>query len=285
MDEFLSKNANALDENNTYAKALSDCTLYKSQEMIDDIESIYFQVPETYFVMIIETINEECLKVKYDRFVGFVNVSRIEEVSFIPIVKFLSDVTFDIKSSSGTQVWKLPLAGSEICTMIPAGTKKINYIASVKGAVPSSGESNLWYYVSYTPDYDSTSVYEGYVYSENTTNLTEIVSNKETNPVNISDEFEPEKLLYISSTIKTIVVAVIAIPIILFFVIILYKLIKKFKNNTKYNKNFNKLKDENLDNFDKTQNLKCIEKYKNMKLLKHKSIEPKFNEFDDEDLL
>jgi len=190
IDNLSRKYASSLDENNTYAKALSDCTLYKSQEMVDDIESIYFQVPETYFVMILETINDKCLKVKYDRFVGFVNVSRIEKVSFVPIVKFLSDVTFDIKSNSGTQVWKLPLAGSEICTMIPAGTKKINYIASVKGVVPSNGESNLWFYVSYTPDYDSTSVYEGYVYSENTTNLTEIISNKETNPVNISDEFE-----------------------------------------------------------------------------------------------
>ncbi len=275
----------SMNENGSYAKVLNGCNLYKTQEMKDEIEFVYFQIPETYFVMILEDINDKCLKVKYDNFVGFVKKSFVEIASFVPIVKFLSDVRFDIKSNSGTQIWSLPSTDSNICTTISAGTKNLEYIASAIGVVPSGGESNIWYYVCYTPASNSTNVYEGYIYSENTTNLSEIVSNNETNPVKISDEFKEEKLLYISSTIKTIIVAVIAIPVILFFVIILYKIIKKFNKNTNKYKNNSKIETVNFEDFDKTQNMKSIEKYKNMKLLNRKNLEPQFNDFDDEDLL
>jgi uncharacterized membrane protein YhiD involved in acid resistance len=124
------------------------------------------------------------------------------------------------------------------------------------------------------------------VYSENTTNLSEIIFNIETNPVEISDEINKnENLIYISSTIKTIVIAVIAIPIILFFVVILYNLSKKIKKNTQYNKNNINSQFSNDDNFDKNKNIKSIEKYKNLRLVKNKNIEPKFEEFEDEELL
>ncbi len=269
----------------SYAKVLSGCVLYKTQEMVDDIYNIYFLVPETYFVLILDDVGENCYKVKYDRFVGFVNKSSVEIALFVPIVKTLDNVTFDIKASSGTQIWKNPSTNSEIFTTLAADTKNLSYIASVVGEVPSGGKSNIWFYVSYTSSINSTNVYEGYVYSENTTNLSDIVLNIESNPEVLLDENNNEKLFFISSTIKTIIVAVIAIPIILFFVIILYKLIKKFKKNTNSNKNFKKSECDDIDGFVKNQNRKSIEKYKNMTLLKNENNSPQLFDYDDEDLL
>lgn len=276
-------------ENNTnsvYAKVLSDCILFKNEEMNYDFENVYFQIPESYFVLILETISENCLKVQYGNYVGFIDSSKIEIAKFTPIVKTLDGIKFDIKENVGTKIWQYPTSSSNVLVTLSAGIKDIVYIASISGQVPSGGKSDVWYYVFYTPSVDSTNVYEGYIYSENTTNLSEIVLNSETNPVVISNENKTdEKLIYISTTIKTIVIIVIAVPIILFFVIILYKLTRKLSKNTKYKKNL--LNNDNVQNeeFSKIQNIKSIEKYKNLRLLKNKNVQPKFDVFDDEELL
>ena len=113
----------------------------------------------------------------------------------------------------------------------------------------------MWYYVSYVPSENSTNVYEGYIYSENVSNISPIPANLETNPEQIisAENLENNSLL-ISSTVKTIIVAIVSIPIILFFVIILYKIVKIFRKNT------------NKNNFDKgvieTENFKYDERNK-----------------------
>lgn len=229
-------------EYSTYAKALEGCTLYKSKTMRDDLSNIYFVVPETYFVSVI-TITEQYLEVVYDRFLGYVKPSSVIISTFIPIVRTLEDVTCDIKTTSGTQIWSQPSdISGKTYTTIPAGTVGINYIAAAYGDIPAGGESNLWYYVTYTPSTNSTNVYEGYVYSENITNLSEIMANTENNPdTNLGGDGESQNSpLYISPTIKTIIIALIAVPIILFIAIILYKMVKKAKESTNKHNFINK---------------------------------------------
>lgn len=272
-------------KNLVYAKALSGCNLYRTKEMINDFENIIFEVPETYFVVILEYCDNECLKVQYDRFVGYVKSSTVVEATFVPIVKTLSNITLDIKSSSGTQIWKYPTTNSDVYTMVSAGTKGLKYIASVKGSIPYDGENDEWYYVCYIPDQNSTNIYEGYIYSENTVNLSEIVSNLETNPEVISDIQSDEKVLFISSTIKTIVISIITIPIILFFAIILYKIIRKIKKNTNKIKNIENTNTDKFDHDAKIQNIKNIEKFKNMKLVRSRNFQSRFQKFEDDDLL
>lgn len=226
-------------ETSTYAKATANCTLYKTQSMNNDVTNIYFIVPETYFVIILDKVSEECYKVQYDKFIGYVDTSTIIVATFIPIVKTLDDITLDIKDTSGTQIWNQPNTSGKILSTISAGFKNIEYIASCYGSIPSGGESNLWFYVNYTPSENSTNVYEGYIYSENTTNLSEIVANTESNPEIINDTNSAEDILYFSSSLKTIIIIIITVPIIIFLLIILYKLSKKFKNITINHKNKN----------------------------------------------
>lgn len=224
--------ANALSETTTYAKAGVNCTLYKSQTLANNVSNIYFIVPETYFVIVLDKISDECTKVQYGKFVGFVDSSTITIATFLPIVKTLENITLDIKETSGTQIWNYPDTSSSILTTISAGAKNINYIAACYGTIPSGGDSNLWFYVSFTPNKNSTNVYEGYIYSENTTNLSEIVANAETNPEIIDSTIDGENLLFLSSTFKTIVIIIIAIPVTIFLLIIMYKTLKKFKEYT-----------------------------------------------------
>lgn len=266
----------------TYAKALTSCKLYKTKEMSDDYSDVLFIIPETYFVVVLDTVSDECFKVQYDRFIGYVDASTVTIATFVPIVKTLENITFDIKSTSGTQIWSEPTTKSNICTTISAGTKNLKYIAYSFGSIPSDGESNIWYYVFYTPDENSTKVYEGYIYSENTTNLSEIVANTECNPEIISNELNDENVILISSTLKTIIITIIIIPIILFFAIILYKLVQKFKKNTKYNKNQSLKNGDNFDEIKKNENFKRMNKFRSMKLLKNKNTSQDIDDFDDE---
>ena len=218
-------------ERTIYAKALNECVLYKTTNLSYDVDNVFFVVPETYFVTVLDEL-ENSYKVQYDKFVGYVKKDSIVVATFTPILKTLTGVTCDVKTSSGTQIWNKPSTDGGVLTTISAGTENINYIASVYGTIPSGGETNLWFYVSYTPMFNSTNVYEGYVYSENLTNLSEIVSNVESNPEIVSEENDDAFL--ISSSFKTIVIALITIPIILLFVVILYKFTKFLRKKTNY---------------------------------------------------
>lgn len=221
----------AKEETTTYAKASTLCTLYKSSSLNNEIENIYFVIPETYFVTILEMVSDDCMKVQYGNYVGFVDSSTVIIATFIPIIKILENITCDIKDTSGTQIWSKPSANSSVLTTIPAGTKKIQYIAMAYGKIPSGGESNVWYYINYTPESNSTNVYEGYVYSENITNLSEIVSNTETNPEIIgNDNKNDDYAILISSPVRALIIALIAIPVIILVLVILYKITRQIKS-------------------------------------------------------
>ena len=170
------------------------------------------------------------MRVQYGTYVGYVSTDTLIVATFIPIVKTLDNIKFDIKETSGTQIWSTPSSNNKVLTTIPAGTKNVNYISFAYGDIPSGGESNIWYYVSYTPKSNSTNVYEGYVYSENVTNLSEIVANTESNPETILPNDGDDNILTISSSVRTLLIALISIPVILLFAIILYKIVKNVRN-------------------------------------------------------
>lgn len=225
-------------ETTTYAKALSGCLLYKSDDLSQAYGNVYFIIPETYFVIVldIDDSSDKIMKVQYDRFVGYVDSSTVTVATFIPKVKTLTGVTVDIKDTSGTQIWSEPSTKSVEQYTLDRNTKNIEYIGSVYGEIPSGGDNNLWYYVSYTPPTNKTNVYTGYIYSENAINLSEIIPNTETNPDTNSSDMVGNDVIYIGSPIKTVIIALIAIPIILLIAIMLYKIVKYFreKRGTKY---------------------------------------------------
>lgn len=236
----------ALSQSTTYAKVSSNCVLYKNQDMNESLDNIYFVIPETYFVSVINFVSDSCMKVQYGNFTGYVKSSDIVIASFIPQTKQLEGVTFDIKDTSGTQIWSIPATSGRVLTTISAGVKNISYIAFAYGEIPTGGESNLWYYVTYTPEASSTSVFEGYVYSENVTNLSEIPVNIEVNPESENIDESIEDTILISSSVRTVLIALISIPVIIFLAVILYKIVKKYRENTFNKRNLIQKESENF---------------------------------------
>lgn len=233
--KFASKNNSQMcfaeePESTCYAKALDSCTLFKSESLSNENGEVLFIVPEGYFVAIVNAISESVLLVRYDKYLGYVSASSIKRVSFVPKQKTLTGVTLDIKSSSGTQIWSIPSTKGEQLYSIERGASGIKYIAKVYGELLPAGQSNLWYFVSYTPPESPTDVYTGYIYSQNVTNLGAIPPNTEADPEPVQTDGPAESgLIYLNSPIKTLIVTLVAVPIILLIAILLYRLVKHIR--------------------------------------------------------
>lgn len=245
----LNKNSFAVSNDFSYAKISANCVMYKTSSMTDDYSNILFIIPESYFVLVLDDSISTSYKVKYDSYIGYVKPEKIKLVNFVPKTKTLDGVTLDINPNFGTQIWSQPstFSGTALTT-IKASTENITYVASATGDVPSGGISNIWYYVVFTPIESPTDVYEGYVYSENVSYLSEIKLNNE--------DIIEESMLKIeqnnqkmSSTLKIIIIVLISIPLTVFLILILYKCIKNIVKNTNSNKNCEKYKNENFNDF------------------------------------
>jgi len=207
-----------------YAKVKENCYLFKTSDITDATHrNIKYIIPESYFVTILSDINTMIKKVQYRNMIGYVASDSIKIVDFLPVSPTLENVTFDIPEDVGTQIRSTPEAedSSNVIKIIPAGTKSVTYIASTIGVIPTGGSSNIWYYAIYTPISDPTSVYEGYVYSAKTENLTSFELNTEDVDEIINDKDDNSIVNFtINETVKIVLIILICIPIVLVFVLL-----------------------------------------------------------------
>lgn len=266
-------------QNYGYYKCLSSCLFFKSSDITDmSLENIYFSIPEGYFVKKISDITATTLKVSYNNKIGYVMTERVKLVSFLPSIKYLDEITFDISSSSGTQLWSIPSSENStniIFKHIEAGTKNITYIASVNGEIPRGATSSIWYYCSYSPSSDPTSVYEGYIHSEKTTNLSKIPPNEEDDVVinEVNNNSTPYSLPTVT---QTILITIISLPLLIIIVLLL--LGSKRKEKLKFQSEM-MASNNTTDYIDEPQQkVHKLQSYKEMEGKKY-SIKDKFNDF------
>ena len=262
----------------SYAKVNDACLLYKSQSLSSAISNIYFYVPNTYFVSIISKVSDSIYRVQYDNFVGYVSSDSIDVVSFVPSVQKPANITFDISQKSGTQIWSLPSdVSGNILTTISADTKNIEYVASATGDIPVGGTTNIWYYARFTPASSTTSVYEGYIYSEATINLSHIPNNLEYEPTEI---VSPEKQIHVDSTAQIIMISLICLP----FLILLVLAILKTANHIKERKQKIAIsKKDEVENEISIAPKQFVRKKKANNTVE--VVFPEYNYIDDDDLL
>ena len=220
----------AENEKPVYAKVETDCPLYKTENTQNtSLSNIYFLIPKSYFVCILNKTQTTC-KVRYLNYVGYCDSSLIKEVSFVPNNPYLTNVYFNISLASGTQIRSAPTIENNVLATIPAGAQNLTYIASANGQTPSGGNSNVWYFCQFCPEFNPTMVYTGYVYSERTESAPQIEVNLEAetksfsdhNTYGISADSEYENV-EISSSVKAVLITLICIPIIAIFCIVLIK--------------------------------------------------------------
>ncbi len=223
-DEYFANHKNLSAARIVYGKAKQNCYLFKTSDITDSsFRNVLFIVPETYFVTVLDQINSMICKVEYKNRIGYVSVDSISIVNFVPSVPTLENITFDIPDQVGTQIRVAPVAEdtSNILKVIPASTKSIQYIATIIGEIPTGGTSNIWYYCLYTPSADPTSVYEGYVYSGKTQNLSNIPKNTEAaSEIPPDDANDESNNIVINDLVKGVLIALICIPIVLIFILL-----------------------------------------------------------------
>lgn len=208
-----------------YAKVDENCALYKTIADQSSLSEIIFYVPSTYFVTILSQTSTEILRVRYENFTGYVYSKNVSVVSFTPSKPILTDITFDISENAGTQIWSKPSdATGRILTTISAGSLGIEYVASTLGDIPSGGKSNLWYFARFTPTTNTTTVYEGYVYSEATTNLTHIPTNLEQDIEEIS--IDKTDQLTLATPVQIVLLSIISLPFLILISLVIVKIIK-----------------------------------------------------------
>jgi len=302
---FLAPKANSTqcvfgeNEVGVYAKAKSNCILYKTKDINNNSPSnIYFFVPESYFICVLEQ-QDNIVKARYSSFVGYVDASFVSIVSFVPKKPYLENVFINIFANSGTQLRTQPIIdNNNVLATMPAGTPNLNYIAKTAGETPVGGVSNVWYYVEYSPEFSPTEVFAGYIYSERTT-APVFESNLEAEPAapkqdiigSISADSEYENV-EISFVLRIVLIALICLPIITIFLIAIIKQKRFNKSKLEHNCANSSLLNQPAhnsfaENNSKINHTKPIKFFKNKQFIKKPKQKPSLllnKEFSLEDL-
>ncbi len=208
--------------NTYYAKVLFEQVyLYKTPVEDNSINNLYFELPKTYFV---ELLNKsgDFYYARYLNFKGYVKKDSVQAVSNTPTNPFLTNINFRVYAELSQKLYSLPSTqNSTLIQNIPHLTKNITYLGKLNGECLIQGRTNIWYFCKYTLDKD----YYGYVYSDFCDEMNEINQNNEevtfiANPT-FEKNVEPTKTIPITSNYVSIIIGLISIPALIFIFLIL----------------------------------------------------------------
>ncbi len=225
-----------------YARIMyDDVYLYKSPIDVDEYSNIYFSLPRTYFVELLESSNSEFYKVNYLSFTGYVKKEFVQTIVGKPITPYLENQNFRVYSELSRDMRTEPstISGSSSQVVyIPLYSRNLTYYGSIEGEQLVDGRTNIWYYCKYTADQD----YYGYVYSDfcDEFSLDEIPLNYEevsyTSEPNFDSDNGNQTSIPIENKTTAIVIAILTIPAIIF----VFMIIKGGKIITKEGRKSNK---------------------------------------------
>lgn len=210
-----------------YARIMYDeVYLYKAPIEVEDYSNIYFSLPRTYFVELLESSNNQFYKVNYLSFTGYVKKDTVQTIVGKPITPYLENQNFRVYSEQSRDMRSEPstLSGSSSqIVYIPLYSRNLTYYGTIKGEQLVDGRTNIWYYCKYSADQD----YYGYVYSDfcDEFNVNEIPLNTEKVSYTSAPSFDTtdaqENSLPIENKTTAIVIAILTIPAIIFVFMIL----------------------------------------------------------------
>lgn len=230
---------NATNNQTYYAQVMFDETyLYRTDNLNEDCSNIFFEIPKSYFVELIDVANNNFYKANYLTFSGYVKKDRVQAIAGIPSMPYLTNISFRIFSEQSRDMRTQPntLNGtSNQVTYIPLLTRNITYFGKIYGESLIEGRTNVWYFCKYSADKD----YYGYVYSDFCDELSTIPINTE--PVSFINNptFQPQEetpyTIPESSNKVGIIVGILSIPATIFLIMIVKG--KSILNKEKLNDN------------------------------------------------
>ena len=213
----------AYNDQTYYARILYDQVyLYKSPTDNTSIDNVYFELPKTYFV---ELINKQgnFYEARYLDFIGYVKKDSVQAVASTPKNPFLNNISFRVYDELSQNLWSSPSNEnpSNLITEIPALTKNIQYIGKITGSRLIEGRTNIWYFCKYSNNSD----YYGYIYSDFCDEMNIIKNNIEEltyiNNPSFQDEILANNSIPQESNIVGVVVAILSVPALIFMFMII----------------------------------------------------------------
>ena len=198
--------------------------LYKTPNEITDTSNIFFELPHTYFVELIDSANEKFYKVNYLNFTGYVKKDSVQAIAGIPMCPYLENINFRVYSELSRDLRTEPNqtnGSSSQVAYIPLLSKNITYYGKIIGQSLIEGRTNIWYYCKYSADKD----YYGYVYSDFCDEMTSIQNNIEQVTYLENPTFAPLKTnnnytMPENDNRLGIIVGILSIPAVVFLLMI-----------------------------------------------------------------
>ena len=194
----------------------SKSILYRNPTSSDTADNIYFYLPETYFVEVLEQVDEIFYKVKYIDIVGYVKFSAINIKDYEPVSIFPSNLSLKISGDITANIRSLPETSSTLVATLASGAS-VQYYNKTPGQELNSG-SSYWYYIKVT---NGAQVLYGYVYSDYITVNSEIVIPNDISPKPAANQKDPDEKLNDRYTFWTQIIIALAVCIPVVFIIYL----------------------------------------------------------------
>lgn len=220
-----------------YARVMYDEVYLYKQAGDATSENIYFSLPKTYFVKLIDRYDDNFYLAEYKEFTGLVKRSEVKAVSQTPNKPYLEDTSFRVYSEQSQDLRtepKIISTSSTIVTNIPLLSENLTYYGYIHGDSKIIGRTDIWYYCKYSGDKD----YFGYVYSDFCDKFSPNNIPLNTENMNYIDNPTFEKLEKVYSTLPSksnnigIIVLILSFPAIIF----LYMIMRNAKIFTKNEK-------------------------------------------------
>lgn len=202
-----------------------------------------FEIPETYYVKLLEKSKNGFYKAQYIDIIGYIMETEIQCVANPPATPFLSTVSFRNYGAQSSELRTEPtrLGGtSTLICELPLYETNFTYYGKISGeeVVPNRGD--IWFYCSYTKNNQTK---QGYIYSGLIDMMTSYISNPiDPYPI-LKHEWKEDKqtettgaTLSLPSKKQTLIILAITIPIIA-LIALMFKPMQAKKHTSKTNKN------------------------------------------------
>ncbi len=216
--------------NSIYAKIESSgIFLYSSPKAEND--SKLFEIPNSYFVRLIENANDDFYYCVYKDVYGYVLKNEVTAMDGTPINPFVES-SFRVYAPSGLGLYSSPILSDQYKkTVIPYLTDTLTYYGTIIGQEAIPDKSSMWIYCKY--NFDTTSY--GYVYSVFCDKLPTITTNTERfNVIEVPFLKENGGAKELTSVAMGFIIVGVSLPcLIVLFLLVKPSLQKEKANSTK----------------------------------------------------
>lgn len=217
----------AAENKSYYARIMYEQSfLYKSPTDDNSNNNVYFELPKTYFVVLTGSANEDFYSARYLNINGYVKKEHVQATESIPTTPFLDNLNFRVYAELSRNLMSEPnttSATSKHIANIPLYSKNVTYYGKIVGETLIDGRTDIWYYCKFSANTD----YYGYVYSDFCDQFPETLPENVEEVNYISDPFltvkteETPKSLPAKSSATSIIVAILTLPALAFFFMII----------------------------------------------------------------